>query len=111
MITSFLIWLGWYSDPSITPGAVSFWSLPLGLACSGVIAVYSYIRVICPHYKADWLDSVYNMLNALLFTVAFFGGLMNDFPAYIVKTWLIIYATRCLFRGLVDWLTKNKKAR
>lgn len=111
MIHDFLIWLGWYVDSAFPQPAVTFWSEPLGLFCSFVIMVYSGCRVLHPHYKADIIDTIFNMLFALLFLVAFVVGLGPNEPHYIVKTWLMLSALRCLIRGAVDWITKNKKAR
>lgn len=111
MIHDFLIWLGWDVSAVISPPVPTFWATPLGLACSFVIMIYSGARVLHPHYKADWLDSIFNMLFSILFMAAFIGGIFKDEPHYIVKTWLILSALRCICRALVDWITCNKMAR
>lgn len=111
MIHDFLVWVGWYADYTFQQGYKTFWSYPLGLACSSVICVYCFFRAVHPHYKSDWLDTLYNGVNGLLFLMAFCSGLVGEFPHYIVKTWLISYAVRCLLRGILDWRHGLKKAR
>ena len=111
MIHDLLNWLGWYVDNAFPQPSVTFWSEPLGLACAFIIMVYSALRVLHPHYKADALDTTFNMAYAILFLVAFLVGLLGCEPHYLVKTWLLLSALRCLLRGLVDWKTGNKKAR
>lgn len=111
MIHDVLNWLGWYVDSAFPQPAVTFWSTPLGLACSFIMIVYHGCRVLHPHYKADNLDTVFNMVYAILFLVAFCVGLSDSEPHYLVKTWLLLATLRCLLRGLVDWKTGNKKAR
>lgn len=111
MIHDFLYWIGWYTVNMNATGSPSFWTYPLGLACSFVIMVYSSFRVLHPHYKADHLDTLFNATFAILFLIAFIAGIYGTAPHYLLKTWLMLAALRCLLRGLVDWCTGNKKAR
>lgn len=111
MIHDFLVWAGWYIDSAFPQPAVTFWSTPMGLACSLICMLYHGARVLHPAYKADCMDTVFNIFFCIVFMAAFLIGLGPDEPQYLVKTWLMLAALRCLLRGLVDWKTGNKKAR
>lgn len=111
MIHDFLYWIGWYSINMDAAGSPTFWTFPLGLACSFVIMLYSGMRVLAPHYKADHLDTLFNAVFAILFLIAFIAGLYGNAPHYLLKTWLMLSALRCILRGAVDIITGNKKAR
>ena len=111
MIHDVLNWLGWYVDNAFPQPAVTFWSTPLGLSCTFIMMVYHACRVLHPHYKADSVDTAFNIAFSLLFLLAFCVGITGSIPHYLVKTWLLLATIRCLVRGLVDWITGNKKAR
>lgn len=98
-MNEFLIWLGWNCDYTL-PGKVlfSFWTSPLGLFCTGVLAVTSLIRTLHHKSSADLFDTLWHMCMTITAGAAFFMGLQHRAPQNTVKTLIILMAIRGIYK-------------
>lgn len=120
MTETWIHWLtliGWFTDKAF-PGVecyaegATFWSMPLGLAVSLILALAGAVRVMVPEARDHFFDTLYFALVSLLFFSAFAIGLTpGSEPHYIVKALLTLLAFRAVWRVLKNYSRKRAHAR
>lgn len=96
-----LNWLGWGVDNAFcTSAAITFWSAPLGLFCSGSLCITSIFRTFHGKSKDGLFDTLWHMAFTFVCGAAFFVGVSHDEPHHLVKSMVILMAIRGIYKAV-----------